>query len=259
MRLKQILLNLIGNAIKFTDEGIVSLKIKSIKKKYLTHHLEMIVSDSGIGIPKVNLKNIFDEFVQLENQSGKKFSGTGLGLSIVKKLVELQKGSIDVKSEPGAGTEIKITIPFQEGKKENIEELKFDSVIIPKTYKYLKVLIADDEEFNLFLMRSILKKWGVHFQQAMDGNEVVKIALRENFDVILMDIRMPGKSGIEATKEILSRKPETKIIAVTATKEEVDKEKCIAAGMKGFLLKPFAEKNLFDQISSILMARQGTI
>ncbi len=252
MRLKQILLNLIGNSIKFTDEGTVTLRVKSIKKKYLTHHLEMTVSDSGIGIPTEHHKNIFDEFVQLENQSGKKFSGTGLGLSIVKKLVELQKGSIDVKSEEGKGTEIKITIPFFEGKKENIEELKFDSVVIPETFKNLKVLIADDEEFNLFLMRSILKKWGVYYEQAMDGNKAVEAAIRENFDFILMDIRMPGKSGIEATKDILSHKPNTNIIAVTATKEEIDKEKCIAAGMKGFLLKPFAEKELVDAINSIL-------
>ncbi len=252
MRLKQILLNLIGNAIKFTDKGSVILRVKSIKKKYLTHHLEMTVSDSGIGIPKESLKHIFDEFVQIENQSGKKFSGTGLGLSIVKKLVELQKGSIDVKSESGTGTEIKIIIPFPEGKKENIEELKFDSVVIPETFKNLKVLIADDEEFNLFLMRSILKKWGVYYEQAMDGNKAVEAAIRENFDFILMDIRMPGKSGIEATKDILSHKPNTNIIAVTATKEEIDKEKCIEAGMKGFLLKPFAEKDLFDQINALL-------
>ncbi len=249
MRLKQILINLIGNAIKFTDEGEVTLKVKSIKKRYMMYHLEMTISDSGIGIPKENIKHIFDEFVQIENQSGKKFSGTGLGLSIVKKLVELQKGTIDVESEEENGTEINIMIPYPQGKKENIEELKFDSVVIPKAFKSLKILIADDEEFNLFLMKAILKKWGVYFQQVTDGNEVVNAAMQENFDFILMDIRMPGKNGIEATKEILANKPDTKIIAVTATKEDIDKEKCIAAGMKGFLLKPFAEKDLFEQIN----------
>ncbi len=176
VRLKQILINLIGNAIKFTDQGNVTLRVKSIKKKYMMVHLEMMVSDSGIGMPKESLKHIFDEFVQLENQSGKKYSGTGLGLSIVKKLVELQKGYIDVKSEPGLGTEVKTTIPFAEGKKENIKEPGFEEVVIPESFRNYKILIADDEEFNLFLMKAILKKWGIEFQEASNGNEVADMA-----------------------------------------------------------------------------------
>ncbi|MEZ5106551.1 MAG: response regulator [Draconibacterium sp.] len=252
MRLKQILINLIGNSIKFTDSGNVTLHVKPVKKKYMTYHLEMTVSDTGIGIPKENLSNIFDEFVQLENQSGKKYSGTGLGLSIVKKLVELQKGYIEVKSEENLGTEVKITIPFAEGKSENIKEPKFDTVVIPEKYRSLKVLVADDEEFNLFLIKAIFKKWNMHYRETTNGNEVVEAALNEDFDLILMDLRMPGKSGIEATKEILSFKPNTKIIAVTATNEQIDKEKCLNAGMKGFLLKPFSEKELVEAINSIM-------
>ena len=252
VRLKQILINLIGNAIKFTDEGEVTLKVKSIKKRYMMYHLEMTISDSGIGIPKENIKHIFDEFVQIENQSGKKFSGTGLGLSIVKKLVELQKGSINVESEEGIGTEIKVLVPYPQGRQDNIEELKFDSVIIPETYRHLKVLIADDEEFNVFLMKAILKKWGISYKIVADGNEAVKTAAREYFDFILMDIRMPGKNGIDAAKEIISQSPDVKIIAVTATNEEIDKEKCLDAGMKGFLLKPFSEKELFIQFNSLI-------
>ncbi len=251
VRLKQILLNLIGNSIKFTDEGNVTLMVKSIKKKYLMYHLEITISDTGIGIPKENINHIFEEFVQLENQSGKKFSGTGLGLSIVKKLVELQKGSIKVSSVENVGTEIKVSIPYPQGKVENIEELKFDLIRIPEIYKNLKVLIADDEEFNVFLMKAILKKWGISYKIVSDGNEVVDIAVKENFDFILMDIRMPGKSGIEATREILAQAPDTKIIAVTATNEDFDKEKCLDAGMKGFLLKPFSERELFDQFNNL--------
>jgi len=252
MRLKQILINLIGNAIKFTDKGNVTLRVKSLKKKYLTYHLEMTVSDTGIGIPNESMQHIFDEFVQLENQSGKKYSGTGLGLSIVKKLVELQKGYIEVKSNQEIGTEVKVTIPFAEGKVENIKEPIFDTVAIPESFRKLKVLVADDEEFNLFLMKAILKKWDVNFREATNGDEVVDAAIKDDFDLILMDIRMPGKNGIEATKNILLEKPETKIIAVTATNEEIDKEKCLNAGMKGFLLKPFSEKELFDSIQSAL-------
>ncbi len=251
MRLKQILINLISNAIKFTDEGYVSLHVKSVKKKYMMYHLEMTVSDSGIGISKENLINIFDEFVQLDNVSGKKYSGTGLGLSIVKKLVELQKGSIDFKSEHGVGTDVKITIPYPEGKKASIKDPKFESVVIPEKYRNMNFLVADDEEFNRFLIKAIFKKWGVKYSEATNGNEAVRAALSENFDVVLMDIRMPNKNGIEATKEILMQKPATSIIAVTATNENVDQEKCFEAGMKGFLQKPFSEKELVNKINSI--------
>ncbi|MBN2636290.1 MAG: response regulator [Prolixibacteraceae bacterium] len=252
VRLKQILINLIGNAIKFTDEGSVVLKVKSTRKKYLMHQLELTVIDSGIGMPNEHIKNIFDEFVQLENQSGKKFSGTGLGLSIVKKLVQLQKGTINVKSDEGVGTEISISIPYPEGKKENIEQVQFETITIPDTFKNLKILIADDEDFNTFLMKAILKKWGSYFKIVANGNEAVDAATRENFDLILMDLRMPGKNGIEAAKEILLHKPKTNIVAVTATNEDIDNEKCMAAGMKGVLLKPFSEKELFDKVKTLV-------
>lgn len=256
MRLKQILINLIGNSIKFTDEGHVALHVKSTKKKYMMHHLEMTVSDTGIGIPTENLKHIFDEFVQLDNDSGKKYSGTGLGLSIVKKLVELQKGFIDVKSEEGVGTEVKITIPYPEGKKEKIKEPKFESVAIPETYKDLNILVVDDEEFNRFLIKAIFKKWGVHYKEAINGEEAVKAVANEDFDLVLMDVRMPVKNGIEATKQILADKPGTNIIAVTATNENVDQKNCFDAGMKGFLQKPFSELELVGKINAIL--KNGT-
>lgn len=253
VRLKQVLLNLIGNAIKFTDEGTVSLKVRSIPKKYRMHHLEMVVSDTGIGIPAENLKDVFDEFVQVENQSGKKYSGTGLGLAIVKKLVELQKGHIDIASQPGTGTVVTVTIPYFEGKTENIKEPEIEKVEIPEWMKAHKVLIADDEEFNRFVIKAILKKWGLPFGEARNGHEAVEMGVHGNFDLILMDIRMPGKNGMEATKEILSQRPDISIIAVSAANELTDREKCLSAGMKDFLLKPFSEKELFDKISAVLL------
>lgn len=251
MRLKQILINLIGNSIKFTEQGYVALHVKAVKKKYMMQHLEMTVSDTGIGIPKENLNHIFDEFVQLDNDIGKKYSGTGLGLSIVKKLVELQKGFIDVKSELGVGTEVKITIPYPEGKKEKIKEPIFEPVAVPEMFRNLKFLVADDEEFNRFLIKAIFKKWGVKYKEAINGEEAVQAALSEDFDLVLMDIRMPVKNGVEATKEILENKPNTKIIAVTATNENIDQKICFEAGMKGFLQKPFSEMELVTKIHSV--------
>jgi len=251
LRLKQILINLVSNAIKFTDNGEVGLRIKTTrnKEKYL---LQMQVSDSGIGIPKENLSNIFDEFVQINNQSGKKYSGTGLGLAIVKKLVEMQDGKIVVTSEQDRGTEVTLTIPFAKGQKEKIQETIFVAAKIPVYFRKLSILVADDEEFNRFLMKAIFQKWGARYKEVANGTDAIEAAKKEHFDLILMDVRMPGKNGVEASKAILENNPDTTIIAVTATNEQFDKEKCIKAGMKGFLLKPFSEKELIDKISSAL-------
>ena len=248
MRLKQILINLLSNAIKFTDEGEVSLRVKAWFDKSERYRLQMKVSDSGIGIPKEDLGHIFDEFVQIENQSGKKYSGTGLGLAIVKKLVEMQKGQIYVSSEPNRGTEVTLVIPFEEGEKNKIQETRFIAAKIPAWFRNLSVLVVDDEEFNRFLMKSIFQKWGVKYKEVTNGIDAIEASNKELFDLILMDVRMPGKSGVDTAREILKNKPETNIVAVTATNEQYDHETCKAAGMKGFLLKPFSEKELINKI-----------
>lgn len=248
MRLKQILINLLSNAIKFTDEGEVSLRVKTWTDKTGRYRMQMQVSDSGIGIPKEDLGHIFEEFVQIENQSGKKYSGTGLGLAIVKKLVEMQDGQIYVSSQPNQGTVVTLTIPFAEGEKYKIEQTRFVTAKVPAWFRDLSVLVADDEEFNRFLMKSIFQKWGTRYKEVTNGADAIEMAKKEDFDLILMDVRMPGKSGMEAAKEILDNKPEITVIAVTATNEQYDKEACKAAGMKGFLLKPFSEKELIKEI-----------
>ncbi len=254
MRLKQILINLVNNAVKFTDNGEVSLDVKTShnKDKYL---LEIRISDSGIGIHKEDLKHIFDEFVQIENQSGKKYSGTGLGLAIVKKLVEMQNGTIHVASDPGKGTEVNLSIPFAEGEKDKIQATTFVAARVPAHFRRLSVLIADDEDFNRFLMKAILKKWGSRFKEVTNGTDAVKAAQQEHFDLILMDVRMPDKSGTEASREILASNPDAVIIAVTATNEQLDKKSCMAAGMKGFLLKPFSEKELIETMTLALKSK----
>ena len=256
MRLKQILINLVSNAIKFTDEGEVTLQVKSMRhiNGFL---LKMQVSDSGIGIPKENLSHIFDEFVQIDNQSGKKYSGTGLGLAIVKKLVEMQNGKITVTSEPERGTEVTVTIPYAKGLKSKIQETSFVTTKIPSYFQKLSVLVADDEEFNRFLMKAIFQKWGTRYREVTNGTDAIEVASKEHFDLILMDVRMPGKSGMEASKAILEKNPETIIIAVTATNEQFDRDFCIKAGMKGFLLKPFSEKELIEQIRSAMKSKPG--
>ena len=252
MRLKQILINLIGNAIKFTAEGKVSFSAKASKTQGGEFDLKMEISDTGIGIPEKDQQIIFEDFVQAENTEGKKYRGTGLGLAIVKKLTELQGGKIDLESNPGAGTTIKLTIPYPAGDAERIEKNTFGSEQVPDYIKELQVLVADDEEFNRFVFKSIFNKWNIQFKEAVNGDEAVRLAQNETFDIVMMDVRMPGKNGIDAAKEILKARPDTKIIAITATENKLEKQQCIDAGMTAFLPKPFSEEQLFATIHSSL-------
>ncbi|MDD4107944.1 MAG: ATP-binding protein [Prolixibacteraceae bacterium] len=248
LRLKQILINLVSNAIKFTEKGEVVLNVNAEKGSEGQINLNIEVADTGIGISKENLELIFDEFVQLENTGGKKYSGTGLGLSIVKSLVELQDGSISVKSEPGEGTAIFVSIPYYLGEEDKIEIQGIKAPDIPDHFRERSVLIADDEEFNRYVLKNILNKWGMKYQEATNGEEAVAKALSGTFDIILMDMRMPKKNGTEASEEIIKSKPDSKIVAVTAAEMNNNSEDYRKAGMVGFLMKPFSENDLYKAI-----------
>ncbi len=258
LRLKQILINLISNAIKFTEEGEVVLKVKTARTVNQTFDMEIRVADTGIGLSKENQKIIFDEFVQAENQTGKKYSGTGLGLAIVKKLVELQGGKITVKSEPGKGTELTVNVEYQEGEKDNISKTEWEIPSFPEKLIQLEVLIADDEEFNRYVLKGILKNWGTSFQEVKNGEEAVIATSRKKFDVILMDLHMPVMNGIEAAKTIIKTHPGITIVAISASNDQLDRQACENAGMKGFLLKPFSEKDLFDTLISLVSVENRT-
>lgn len=251
LRLKQIMINLLGNAIKFTEKGEVAVKVIYVKTRDRFFEIEIRISDTGIGIGENDLRYVFDEYVKIENKTGKKYSGTGLGLAIVKKLVELQGGKINLESKPGSGTIVTVNLSFTEGEEEKTEEFVPDHFEMPESLKKLAVLIADDEEFNRFLIKSILKKWGIGFKEAENGSEVVNYALNNHFDLILMDLNMPELNGFEATKAILKKVPNAKIVAVTAAKDDADRQQCFKAGMIGFLIKPFSEKDLFTIFSTV--------
>lgn len=251
LRLKQILINIIGNAIKFTQRGTISVQAQT-EETDIGSLLHFVIMDTGIGISDENLSVIFEEFVQADNHEGKKYSGTGLGLAIVKKLVELQKGEITVKSKLHQGTSISVKIPYMRGDSEKIQRADYVSIIVPHEMQQLSVLIADDEEFNRYLLQAILKKWKMKFNEATNGIEAVELAKQNNFDVILMDVRMPKLNGIEATKAILKEKPHTNIYAITASNKDIDRQECRNVGMKGFLSKPFSEKNLFETFLDVL-------
>ncbi|WP_423127688.1 hybrid sensor histidine kinase/response regulator [Gaoshiqia sp. Z1-71] len=249
IRLKQILINLLNNAIKFTEQGQVSLSIseeRTLKDSYILH---LKIADTGIGISKENLSRIFDEFVQLDGGLTQKHRGAGLGLAIVKKLVDLHSGKIKVESIPGKGTRFILQIPYQEGNPDFVARKEDRQFTIPQSWKNLRVLLVDDEEFNRYLLKNILNKWGIPHEEASDGKQALQLATQQVFNLILMDMRMPVMDGLEASKQILNVLPETEIIALTATNRKEDVQRCRQVGIRGFLQKPFSEAELYQAFS----------
>jgi len=252
IRLKQILINLITNAIKFTNQGQITLSVSSEETSGQDYLLHIQVVDTGIGISKENLNQIFEEFVQLDTDITQKQRGAGLGLAIVKKLVLLQHGKIEVDSNPGKGTSFKLQIPYCKGNPDRIRKQNIEPLVIPSWFHRLHFLIIDDEEFNRYLIKNILNSWGVEFTEANNGKDAVELVLKNTYDLVLMDIRMPVMDGYEATKQILQHRPSYKIIALTATTKLSDIQKIELAGMHAFLQKPFIESDLLDTIIRLI-------
>lgn len=247
-RLTQILLNLIGNAIKFTEKGEISIEIEIEKKE--DQHLNCLfkISDTGIGISQENLKQIFNRFTQASSETNRKYGGTGLGLTIVQQLVELQGGEISVTSELNRGSVFSFSIPFKIDKNA-IEAKKFDNQIeIPNTFENLNILVVEDMVLNQNLIKKIMQKWNANLEIANNGIEALAKVKKTYFDLILMDIQMPELDGYETTKQIrASEIPHLKtipIIALTAHASSAEAEKCINLGMNAYLAKPFNVENL---------------
>lgn len=259
-RLKQILINLMGNAIKFTEQGEINLRVSSVRQNGNKVVLSISIQDTGIGIARGKLKHIFEEFEQANESISKKYGGTGLGLTITKKLAEMQGGSIDISSEPSKGSLFTVSIPYECGTHKDLQKPE-TAVIQNGLLKGKNILIADDETYNCILIASILKKWEVNCTEAKTGEETLS-ALENNFyDVIIMDVRMPGKmDGIKASQQIRkmqdTQKAKTPIIALTAISSPEDIARCKEAGMNDFLAKPFKEKDLHQRIISVLFGEE---
>ncbi|MDA3937798.1 MAG: response regulator [Spirochaetia bacterium] len=252
VRIGQIIINLVTNAIKYSDKGTISLSVE------LEENLEISIIDTGIGIPDEEIQTIFDSFVQIENTYVKTHEGVGRGLAIVKQLVELLNGSIEIESKVGVGSTFKISfpvVPTPPGQKEIPEKFNLTT---NNAIEGLRVIIAEDEAINRIYINKFLSKKGMLVQEAVNGREVLEIIKTKDFDLILMDMGMPEVDGIEATKRIRELEKESggyiKIIALTANAFPEDVRRCIEAGMDHFVSKPIKEQDLLDIIEETVNA-----
>ena len=247
-RLNQIMLNLISNAVKFTEKGSVEVfcKAKIYNDKY--QQLSITVKDTGIGMDEVYQSKLFQKFLQEENSTSRKYGGTGLGLSITKQLVDLMNGEIKVESKKNKGTTIELLIPFPIGKPEDLESenpAKVDSRILNGK----RILLVEDNHMNRLLAIEILKYYGAEIDEAINGKIATELISENKYDVVLMDLSMPIMDGYEATSIIRNKlKSATPIIALTANAIKGENKKCLEAGMNDYISKPFDETSLVQTI-----------
>ena len=245
--LNQILLNLIGNAEKFTEKGTIDISVKLKKHEDDFDWIEFRIEDTGTGIPADKIEMIFQKFKQI-NSHGHKHKGTGLGLAITKELVEIQKGCIYVNSQEGVGSTFTFTLPYKKSNTKvlpNIHEIN----IAPKNLKGSWVLVAEDNLMNQKYISSLLNKWEINFVMAADGKKAVEYAQKQHFHIIMMDIQMPVMDGYQASITIRKTaciNQNTPIIALTASAMLDQKGIATSAGMNDFVTKPFAPNTLLD-------------
>lgn len=252
IRLKQILINLVSNAIKFTGKGNISIKAEVISKGNSQINLEISVSDTGIGIAKHKLESIFEDFSQAEAETSRKYGGTGLGLSIVKKLVELHNGDIEVTSEEDIGTTFICNIPYEIGDPSLLVEEK-ETQTDYKLPVDINILAADDEEYNLLVLRKLLAKWKARYVTAINGAEALEKFEKDHFDLVLIDLNMPKMDGMEFTRKIRNElSSNVPVIALTGAISTKDVAQCKKAGINSVLPKPYKEKILYQEICNVL-------
>ena len=255
-RLKQIMINLVSNSVKFTRDGTVHFSVKGIRKEHPEIILVMEFADTGIGIDEDKIESIFDDFTQEEMSTTRKYGGTGLGLSIVRKLVDLQKGTIECRSRKNIGTTIRCEIPFMEGDINLVNpEAAVTPLVVPGEVRTLRVLVVDDELYNRMLFRSIFTRWEVEYAEASDGLEALELIRSQRFDLLLMDLRMPRLDGVKTTdiirNELNISESDLPVICVTAALPGDDLQILRQAGMNAFLRKPFSEEALLEAILEV--------
>lgn len=254
-RLKQIINNLVSNAVKFTQEGEVWIKMKPIASHDNKIVVQFLVEDSGIGIKQEDIARIFESFSQVDGSFTRRFGGTGLGLAITKQLVEIMGGKIWVESEIGIGSRFYFTLEFE--KVSQKEEVKEQPFLFNKANKVYNILLAEDDKVNQMVIARMLKEYGHHVETANNGLKAIEKYKRNLFDVILMDIQMPQMDGIEATKRIREMDTQIPIIAITAYALKGDKERFLSQGMNEYLAKPIKMEKLAAVIEKVITIKRG--
>lgn len=251
VRLNQILLNIVGNAIKFTIEGSVTLKINSVHQKHGIERIYFEVKDTGIGIPLQKQDFVFENFTQLEDHRTRTTSGTGLGLGIAKSLVEAMGGEINLFSKEGQGTTLSFELDFElHNKHVETKDINKEDIVLVKNLDGLRVLLVEDNTINQRVILYDLNKWNVNVHVVSNAIDAIAVLKDRQFDVVLMDYYMPRMDGMEATRFIRSKFPEptcsVPIIAITASAMVGDQNKFIEAGMNDYISKPFNPEKLYQ-------------
>ena len=254
IRIRQILVNLLNNATKFTDQGQISVQVRDASTSAHDPRVRLIVTDTGIGISESALETIFDPFVQVDGSAARRFEGTGLGLSIVRTLVELFDGDIEVASEVAVGSTFTVTLPLHQMLPDNAaEEPGTATAASPASTPLpaLRILVAEDNPFGQKIIDRMLSALGHRVTLVGDGEQALDLLVSESFDLVLMDCQMPGIDGYEATRRLRALSApacDTPVVALTANAAQRSREQCLAAGMNDHLSKPVARVALADAL-----------
>jgi signal transduction histidine kinase/CheY-like chemotaxis protein/ligand-binding sensor domain-containing protein len=250
-RLAQLLTNLLGNAIKFTEKGEVRLVLESRELRDGRAELVFKVIDTGIGISPDKLQHIFESFSQASSDTTRKYGGSGLGLAISKKLLELMGSRIQVKSKQNVGSEFSFKLIFDKVEEAPEEKPKEEEALPPRRLGGLRILLVEDNMINTKIAKQILEKWEIEVDTAEDGQIAIDKFVPGKYDLILMDLHMPNVDGFTATRAIRERDTNIPIVALTAAVKIQDKDKVLEAGMNEFVSKPFKPKELHELIKSL--------
>ena len=263
-RLQQALLNYVGNAIKFTQEGDVTITVRCIGETANRVTLKFEVADTGIGIEQHVIERLFAAFEQADSSTTRTYGGTGLGLAITSKIVQLMDGEVGVHSIPGQGSTFWFTVQLEKGGPDDVVEEAMnekqvganpgDREILETKYRGTRVLLVEDDSLNQEIAEFMLEDIGFVVDLASDGSEACELAAKNSYKVILMDMQMPVMDGLEATRRIrqLEKNKQTTIIAMTGNAFTEDKEKCLQVGMNGFMSKPVHANVLYGTLLKCL-------
>ena len=255
-RITQIIFNLVSNAIKFTKEGNIRVRVTCLEDRHNTITVNFLVKDSGIGIEKDNLDTIFEPFAQESITTTRQYGGTGLGLAIIKRLLELQGLKMNVSSKIGEGSEFSFNMEFPVSTEAFVKRVDNQPLVQQSdNLSHLRVLIAEDNLVNVMLMKKLFSKWNMIPTIAENGERAIELVQYGNFDIILMDLQMPVMNGFDAAIEI-RKMPDTKkanipIIALTASALFDIRERVYSSGMNDYVSKPFKPEELFDKIHNL--------